>query len=374
MAIASYDVRRANAAYEQAFASGLLATLGSGQLVLGEQVECFEAEFARFCGTRHCVGVGNGLDALTLALRVLDIGPGDEVIVPAFTFVATWFAVSQLGACPVPVDVLGDGTINPGELRGAITARTRAIVPVHLFGRLADMEAISAAAKGLPIVEDAAQAHGARRNGRAAGAFGTLAAFSFYPTKNLGALGDGGAVTCDDEALARRVRALCNYGSRRKYHHEVLGQNSRLDALQARFLSAKLPDLDASNRRRRRIAARYRGAIGNLPGLVCPAWGEDDMVWHQFVVQTSARDRLQGALSERGVGTAIHYPVAPFDQPCYAGCYDRHRYPVAVRLARTVLSLPMADYLSDAEVALVAEAVGDSMARSARRPTSAGAA
>ena len=355
--VASYDVQRANAAYEHAFTHGLLNTLKSGQLILGHQVETFEQAFATYCGVRHCIGVGNGLDALTLALRAIGVKPGDEVIVPAFTFVATWFSVSQIGACPVPVDVLDDGTIDPAGLSAAVTAKTRAIVPVHLFGRLADMDAIMAAADGLPVVEDAAQAHGAKRTGRSAGAFGTLAAFSFYPTKNLGALGDGGAVTCNDDDLAHRVRLLSNYGSDRKYHHEVCGQNSRLDALQACFLAAKLPDLDSANLRRRQIAARYEHSFHGLDQLACPDRGSDDMVWHQYVIRTPERDQLQTALMEHGIGSAIHYPVAPFDQPCYVGRYDRLRFPVASRLARTVLSLPMAAYLSDIDVETVAGAV-----------------
>lgn len=355
--VPSYDVRRANAAYEHTFTRGLLGTLKSGQLILGQQVENFEQAFATYCGAQHCIGVGNGLDALTLALRAIGVAPGDEVIVPAFTFVATWFSVSQIGARPIPVDVLDDGTIDPAGLSAAITARTRAIVPVHLFGRLADMEAIMAAAGGLPVVEDAAQAHGAKRNGRSAGAFGALAAFSFYPTKNLGALGDGGAVTCNDDELAHRVRRLSNYGSDRKYHHEVCGQNSRLDALQACFLAAKLPDLDAANARRRQIAGHYEHSLAGLGNLVCPEQGGTDMVWHQYVVRTPDRGQLQAALMERGIGSAIHYPVAPFDQPCYAGQYDRLRYPVAARLAQTVLSLPMAAYLSDMDVEMVAEAI-----------------
>jgi len=355
--IAAYDVRRENAAYERQFGSDLVTILADGQLVLGNHVEAFETQFAAFCGTRHCVGVGNGLDALSLALQALGIGPGDDVVVPAFTFIATWFSVSRLGARPVPVDVLDDGTMDPGRPRAAMTARTRAIIPVHLFGRLADMAAIIEIAGDVPVVEDAAQAHGATRDGRRAGAFGVMAAFSFYPTKNLGALGDGGGVTCDDDQLARRVRALANYGSERKYRHEMVGQNSRLDALQARFLSTKLPELDRRNACRSRIAGQYLAALGTLPGLACPSPGADDMVWHQFVLRTPCRDRLQAALLDDGVGTAIHYPVAPFDQPCYAGLYDRKLCPVASRLAATVLSLPMAAYLSGAEVARVIAAV-----------------
>lgn len=355
--IPSYDVVRANARYRHALMAAAAVTMDGGELIGGEPLRAFEQAFAAYCGVGHCVGVGNGLDALALALRTLGVGVGDEVIVPAFTFVATWFSVSQLGALPVPVDVEDDGTINPRGIAPAITARTRAIVPVHLFGRLADMDAVLAAAGGIPVVEDAAQAHGASVKGRRAGALGVLAAFSFYPTKNLGALGDGGAVTTNDPALARLVRRLSNYGSDRKYRHEVLGQNSRLDTMQAGFLAAKLPDLDAANARRRHVAGRYRAGLEGVPGLACPTMGGEDMVWHQFVVRTAGRDRLQADLAQDGVGTTIHYPTAPFDQPCYAGGYDRTRYPVASRLADTVLSLPMADYLGDDEAAQVIEAV-----------------
>lgn len=365
--IAAYDVVRVNACHRHALMAAAAATMDGGELIGGEPLRAFEQAFAAYCGVGHCVGVGNGLDALALALRALGVGAGDEVIVPAFTFVATWFSVSQLGARPVPVDVGDDGTINPHGIAPAITARTRAVVPVHLFGRLADMGAVLAAAGGIPVVEDAAQAHGASVGGRRAGALGVLAAFSFYPTKNLGALGDGGAVTTDDPALARLVRRLSNYGSDRKYRHEALGQNSRLDTVQAGFLAAKLPDLDAANARRRHVAVRYRAGLEGTPGLACPATGGEDMVWHQFVVRTAERDRLQADLAQDGIGTTIHYPTAPFDQPCYAGGYDRARYPVASRLAATVLSLPMADYLADDEVAAVIQSVRAALPRPARQ-------
>ena len=334
--------------------------LDGGQLILGDRLQAFEQDFARCCGVRECVGVGNGLDALALALRALEVGPGDEVIVPAFTFAATWFAVSQAGARPVPVDVRPDGMIDPGLVAAAVTPRTRAIIPVHLFGALADMEAILAVAGrfGLAVVEDAAQAHGAERGGRRAGSFGAAAAFSFYPTKNLGALGDGGAVCTGDAALASRVRKLRNYGSDRKYHHEVPGQNSRLDELQAAYLAVKLPHLDAANERRRSVARRYHDhlAAARLPGIELPPPCPSS-VWHQFVLRAADRDRLQSLLARRGVGASVHYPVAPFDQPCFAGQHDRTRFPVAARLAGTVLSLPMGDYLSDAEVGHVIQAV-----------------
>ncbi len=360
MKIAAYEVARANAPFRSQLKDRFDQVVGDGHLVLGTCVQSFEQDFARFCGVSDCVGVGNGLDALALALKAAGVTPGDEVIVPAFTFAATWFAASQIGAKPVPIDVRSDGLMNPDLIEASITPRTRAIVAVHLFGALADMEAILAIGDrhGVAVVEDAAQAHGAERAGRRAGSFGVAAAFSFYPTKNLGALGDGGAVCTNDRALADRVRLLRNYGSTTKYHHDVVGQNSRLDELQAAFLAVKLPGLDAANERRRHVAQAYGHTIGQagtaaiaLPDLAA------GRVWHQFVVRSPSRDRLQGLLHDRGVGTLIHYPVAPFDQPCFTGWYDRRDFPVATRLAGTVLSLPMADYLTDAEIAHVARAI-----------------
>jgi dTDP-4-amino-4,6-dideoxygalactose transaminase len=362
MKVASYDVVRANAPYRAALTAATDAVLDSGHLILGDRLQAFEQAFASYSGARFGIGVGNGLEALALALRALGIGPGDEVIVPSFTFVATWLAVSQIGARPVPVDVRLDGMMDSTLIAAATTPHTRAIVPVHLFGALADMDAIMAiaASSGLEIVEDAAQAHGAERAGRRAGSFGIAAAFSFYPTKNLGAIGDGGAVCTSDADLAARIRRLRNYGSEQKYRHEVIGQNSRLDELQAAYLTVKLPHLHAANARRRQVAQRYneRLSTAHIPEielpLPCPS-----SVWHQFVVRSPLRSQLQTALAQRGVGTTIHYPVAPFDQPCFAGQYDRAQFPVATRLAETVLSLPMGDYLSDAEIEHVIQAMID---------------
>ena len=359
MKIAAYEVARANARYRSQFIAGLAQVLGSGQLILGTSLESFEHDFAQLCGVSDCIGVGNGLDALTLALKACGIGPGDEVIVPAFTFAATWFAASQIGAKPVPVDVRLDGMMNPRLIEASITSRTRAIVPVHLFGALADMDEILAIAEqhGIAVIEDAAQAHGAERAGRRAGSFGVAAAFSFYPTKNLGALGDGGAVCTGDPALADRIRRLRNYGSTTKYVHEVAGQNSRLDELQAAFLAVKLPDLDGANERRRHVARSYVQMIGQVdPAIMTLPDLSESCVWHQFVVRSPHRDRLLTLLQDRGVGTLIHYPVAPFDQPCFTADYDRSDFPVAARLAETVLSFPMGDYLTDAEIAHVAQA------------------
>ncbi len=263
--------------------------LGSGQFILGPEVEHFERAFADYLGAKHCVGVGTGLDALMLALAALGIGPGDEVIVPAATFVATWLAVSRVGATPVPVAVTEETfTLDPVAVEGAITDRTRAVIPVHLYGHPADLEAIADIARdhGLHVVDDAAQAHGARYRGRPIGALTTASAFSFYPTKNLGAVGDGGAVTTNDDSIAERVRMLRNYGAREKYRNEYLGWNSRLDPIQAAILRVKLERLDEWNSRRRRVADRYREGLSGLSWLRLPSeasWATH--VYHLFVIR-----------------------------------------------------------------------------------------
>ena len=337
MQIAAYDMLRANAPYRVALAAVTEAVLDSGQLIMGHHLDQFEEAFAHYCGTSHCIGTANGLDALALALEALGIGEGDEVIVPAFTFIATWFSVVQVGARPLPVDVRQDGLIDPDLIAAAITPRTRAVVPVHLFGTLADMESILAIARrfGVHVIEDAAQAHGAERGGKRAGSFGVASAFSFYPTKNLGALGDGGAVSTDDSALAARVRRL----------REGTLDRGDLD------LPVKLTHLDAANGKRRHVAQRYSSALSSasIEGLSLPQ-GCPSSVWHQYVIRTRDRSRLQQALAQGGVGTTIHYPVMPFQQSCFAGQYDGSQFPVATQLAETVLSLPMGDYLSDDEV------------------------
>jgi dTDP-4-amino-4,6-dideoxygalactose transaminase len=329
--------------------------LESGWFILGEEVEAFESEFAAYCGARHCVGVANGLDALHLVLRAMGIGAGDEVIVPSNTYVATWLAVSNVGATPIPVEP-DERTYNldPDRVEEAITPRTKAILPVHLYGQTADMDPINeiASAYGLKVVEDAAQAHGARYKGRRAGTLGDAAGFSFYPGKNLGALGDGGAVTTDDDALADRLRVLRNYGSRVKYYNEVKGCNSRLDELQAAMLRVKLRKLGEWNERRERAAALYLQTLEGVPDLVPPfVPGYADPAWHLFVVRHPRRDRLQQHLAARGVGTLIHYPLPPHLQRAYAELgLAAGDFPIAERQAGEVLSLPMGPHLSDEEV------------------------
>jgi dTDP-4-amino-4,6-dideoxygalactose transaminase len=335
--------------------------VSSGWYVLGPEVEAFEEEYAAFCDVRYAVSVASGLDALHLALRAMDIRPGDEVIVPSHTFIATWLAVSQCGATPVPVEPEeGTYNLNPTLIEEAITARTKAILPVHLYGQPADMDPILTIAKqhGLRVLEDGAQAHGARYKGKRLGAHGDAVAWSFYPGKNLGALGDGGAVTTNDPDIADRLRILRNYGSRVKYVHDVQGVNSRLDPLQAAILRVKLQHLDEWNARRGAIAARYLQRLSSL-GLIMPqvpVWA--DAVWHLFVVRHSQRELLQQYLTEAGIGTLIHYPIPPHRQPAYTdSAYAPDAFPMASRIANEVLSLPMWPQMSGEDVQRVIHAI-----------------
>lgn len=327
--------------------------LDSGWYILGPEVDAFEAEWAAFCEADHAVGVANGLDALILALRALDIGLGDEVIVPSNTYVATWLAVTAVGARPVPVEPdPATYNIDPDRIAAAITPATRVILTVHLYGQPADLDPILALARsrGIAVVEDAAQAHGARYKGQRIGAHGDMVCWSFYPGKNLGALGDGGAVTTNRADLADRIRMLRNYGSRVKYVNDVKGVNSRLDPIQAAVLQAKLPHLDAWTERRRAIAAAYFDGLRDS-GLILPqvpAWA--DPVWHLYVVRSPDRDGLQRRLTEAGVGTLIHYPIPPHMQTAYTDQgLAHHAMPLARDLAREVLSLPMGPHLAMAD-------------------------
>ena len=323
----------------------------SGWFVLGQEVEAFEAEYAAFCGTTHCVGLGNGLEALELTLRAWDLGAGAEVIVPSNTYIATWLAVTAVGAKIVPVEPTPGGpNIDPDRIEAAITPRTKVIMPVHLYGEPADMDAIMAlAAKhGLRVVEDVAQAQGAKVRGRRVGGLGDAGAHSFFPTKNFGAFGDGGAVTTNDAKLAERLRALRNYGSHVKYVNIERGFNSRLDEMQAAFLRAKLPRLDAWNEHRRHIAARYLDKLSDVPGLAlprAPQWAEP--VWHLYVVRTEQRAALMAALNQAAIGSLIHYPIPPHLQQAYADLgLAKGSLPLAEKLADTVLSLPMGAHMT----------------------------
>jgi dTDP-4-amino-4,6-dideoxygalactose transaminase len=338
-----------------------LRVMRSGWYILGPEVEAFEERFARYCGAKHCVGVANGLDAMVLALRAWGIGAGHEVIVPSNTYIATWLAVSHVGARPVPVEP-DERTYNidSARIEKAITRRTRAILPVHLYGQAADMRPIRAIAKrrGIKVLEDAAQAAGARYRGQRTGVLGDAGAFSFYPTKNLGAFGDAGALVTNDAAFANRVRALRNYGSRKRYVNEVQGVNSRLDPLQAALLGPRLDVLDEWNARRSRIAARYLEAFADTP-LVLPLTGDGcEHTWHLFVVRHKRRSAFRAALEKRGVGTDVHYPTPPHLQRAYAGLgLGKGSLPVSERLHREVLSLPIGPHMSQAEVEHVVEQV-----------------
>jgi dTDP-3-amino-3,4,6-trideoxy-alpha-D-glucose transaminase len=342
-------------------ADAALRVLDSPRVLLGPELEAFEAGWAAACGAGSAVGVGSGLDALSLGLRALGVGPGDEVLVPSHTFVATWLAVVHVGATPVPVDVSPvTGLWEPDAVAAAVGPRTRALLPVHLYGRPVDLDPLLdvAARDGLAVLDDAAQAHGARYRGRPLGGLAHATAWSFYPGKNLGALGDGGAVTTSDPEVERRLRSLRNYGSTEKYVHDEVGFNSRLDELQAALLSVKLRRLEEFNARRRRVADRYAAELTGL-GLTLPEtpdWAEP--VWHLYVVRTPHRDALRAHLASRGVETLVHYPVPPHRQPAFAGmALATATLPAADRLAAEVLSLPMGPHLSEPEQDHVIESI-----------------
>jgi dTDP-4-amino-4,6-dideoxygalactose transaminase len=345
---------------KQELDAAYLRFMESGWYVLGEETSCFEREYASYCQSEHCVGVGSGLDALHLALRALGVGPGDEVIVPSNTYIATWLAVTYAGATPVAVEPdIRTYNLDPVRVEAAITARTRVILPVHLYGQPADMDPIlcTAARHGLKVLEDNAQAHGARYKGRPCGSLGHAAAHSFYPGKNLGAFGEAGAVTTNDAALAERIRVLRNYGSEVKYYNRYKGFNARLDELQAAFLRVKLQHLDRWNERRRERAHEYLAGLKDCPDLILPFvpdWGEP--VWHQFVVRHPAREALRENLARAGIGSLIHYPIPPHLSEAYADMgHKPGAFPRAEELARTVLSLPMGPHLSREQAAYVME-------------------
>ena len=339
--------------------------MASGRFILGPEVSAFEKEFAAYCQTAHAIGVGSGLDALRLILLGYGVGRGDEVAVPSHTFIATWLAVTQTGATPVPVEPEpATFNITAEVVEAAITPSTKAIIPVHLYGHPVDMDGIVALGRerGIAVIEDAAQAHGARYRARRAGCLADAAAFSFYPVKNLGATGDAGAITTDDDALAERVRMLRNYGSRIKYHHDLPGLNSRLDSLHAGMLRIKLRHLDEWNERRRAVADLYAQRLGGIEGLALPVaadWAEP--VWHLFVVRHPQRRWLQERLSDAGVETIIHYPIPPHLTGAYAAAFKGVRLPVAERLGDEVLSLPIGPHLALEDAERVAVAVRDAL-------------
>ncbi|OIO66277.1 MAG: erythromycin biosynthesis sensory transduction protein eryC1 [Zetaproteobacteria bacterium CG_4_9_14_3_um_filter_49_83] len=320
--------------------------MSSGWYIQGQELAAFEREFADYSETDHCIGVANGLDALHLILRAYGIGAGDEVIVPSNTFIATWLAVSHAGATPVPVEPESRFyNIDPERIEAAVTPRTKAIIAVHLYGHPADMDPIMDIAKrhNLKVIEDAAQAHGARYKGRRVGCLSDAAGFSFYPGKNLGAFGDGGAVTTNDPILAEKVRELGNYGSRVKYHHDAVGFNSRLDELQAAFLRVKLKKMDAWNEQRNAVAQFYLQEFSQLKGIDLPAINTgDEHVWHLFVIRTKDRKLLMASLSACGVGTLVHYPIPSHLSGAYSDMgFQLGDFPICEAMAEEVLSIPI---------------------------------
>ncbi len=348
------DLRAQQAEIANDIDAALAEVFATASFIGGPQVAAFERDYAAYIGADHCVGVANGTDALELALRAVGVTAGGEVVLPANTFIATAEAVSRIGATPVLVDVDPERLlIDPAAVEAALTERVQAVIPVHLFGQVAPVEQIRGitAARGIPIVEDAAQAQGARRRGRAAGTLGVIAATSFYPGKNLGAAGDAGAVTTDDEDLATRVRLLGAHGSRTKYVHELVGVNSRLDTIQAVVLSAKLKLLDDWNDRRRAAAARYAALLGDVAGVATPVTDPaNEDVWHLYVVRVDDRDRVLGELTQAGVGAGVHYPTAIHETPAYAHLgHGPGSFPVAERAAREILSLPLFPHITAAQ-------------------------
>ena len=353
------DLLGINARDRDALIAAFTRVLDSGWYVMGKELDAFEREYAAYCGTRHCVGVGNGLDALTLSLRAWRelgvLATGDEVIVPANTYIATILAITENGLTPVLVEPdAATCNLDASRIEAQLSTRTRAILPVHLYGQTADMSAINALARrhGLKVLEDCAQAHGARHAGVRAGALGDAAGHSFFPSKNLGALGDGGAVTTNDDALADTLRALRNYGSQRKYENLHKGVNSRLDELQAALLRVKLSHVDADNQRRREIANHYLGEI-RQPQITLPVVGaNNEPVWHVFVVRSPAREALQKHLQDCAVDTLIHYPLPPHQQQAYRE-WNSRVYPVTEAIHREVLSLPISPVMSETQVQAV---------------------
>jgi dTDP-4-amino-4,6-dideoxygalactose transaminase len=354
------DLAAAYHALKPALDAAFQRVMASNSLMLGPELAAFEQEFAGYCGAKHCVGVASGLDALVLILRAYGIGPGDEVVVPANTYIATWLAVSHVGANPVPVEPDAQScNIDPAEVAAAITPRTRAIIAVHLYGLPADMAPLRelADAHKLKLIEDAAQAHGARYRGVRAGALGDAAGFSFYPTKNLGAAGDAGAVVTSDAGLADTVRLLRNYGSAKRYENEMVGYNSRLDELQAALLRVKLRVVDDWNQARGRVATRYMEILADCKEVVLPPVLPDcDPVWYLFVIRSPDRDALQSRLAADGIATLIHYPIPPHRSGAYRNL-QFGPFPITDALSQSLLSLPIYPFMPEQDVDRVGSAI-----------------
>ena len=361
MKVSFLDLKASFSEIQPEIEDAMLESVRSGQYIGGSNVESFESAFGHFVGSDFCIGVANGLDALVLSLKVLGVKSGDEVIVPSNTFIATWLAVTQCGATPVPVEPNAETyNIDSKLIEAKITERTKVIIPVHLYGQPADLDEILALAKAhnIYVVEDAAQAHGACYKGRKIGSHGDLVTWSFYPGKNLGALGDGGAITTNNAALAERLRALRNYGSSERYVHTALGSNSRLDPVQAAVLSVKLRHLQEWNDRRVRIASIYNEAFKGLPIVLPSVRSHNDPVWHLYCIRVKNRDKFRKRLSSMGIETLIHYPIPPHLQDAYRFLNFGHRsFPVAESIASELLSIPIGPSLKKAQVDYVVNGI-----------------
>lgn len=362
MKVAFVDLKSDYIANKQELDAAYENFMSSNSYVLGPELDIFEKSFAKYCGTEYCVGVGNGLDALYLILRAMEICVGDEVIVPANTYIASWLAVSYAGGIPVPVEPnMSTYNIDPERIEAAITPKTKAIMAVHLYGQPADMDAINIIAKkhGLKVIEDAAQAHGAAYKNKKAGALADAAGFSFYPTKNLGALGDGGAVTTNDEKLAIKIKLLRNYGSSIKYHNEIKGVNSRLDELQAAFLKVKLTKLDKNNAHRQQIARTYLRHLSELQEIILPHvpnWANP--AWHLFVIRHKERDNLIERLKSKGITTLIHYPIPPHLSTAYSDFgLKLGDFPITEQISQEILSIPIGPHLTEEAAFSVIDAI-----------------
>lgn len=350
--ISFLDLFAINERYRQEIEHSIQEVLDSGWYLQGEKNNEFCKNFASYCGTKYCLGVANGLDALRLIIRGYGFGFGDEIIVPANTFIATVLAITENGCKPVFVEPnINTYNINPELVEKSITSKTKAIMAVHLYGQLADVETLSKIAKkyGLKLIEDSAQAHGAILNRKRAGSFGDAAGFSFYPGKNLGALGDAGCITTNDKELYEKCKALANYGSDYKYHHIYKGINSRLDEIQAAILNVKLKYLDQDNEIRRTISKQYREQVDNSRIILPTVTTEESHVWHIFVVRTNSRDKLASFLKESGIQTNIHYPIPPHQQQAYSE-YEKDSYPITEQIHKQVLSIPISPVLSQQDV------------------------
>ncbi len=344
---------------EKEIEQACLRVIRSGHYIMGPELQSFETEFSSYCQVKYCLGVGNGLDALRLLLMAYDIGPGDEVLVPSNTFIATWLAVSQCGAIPVPIEPDADSfNMSTDAIEAQISPNTKAIIPVHLYGQPADMDEIMHIAdkNNLIVIEDAAQAQGAKYKGRMVCSLGHAAATSFYPGKNLGALGDAGAVLTNDSSIADKVRLLRNYGSTEKYRHDIVGFNSRLDEIQAAILRVKLKHLDSWNTRRRSISSLYQRLITNPIVQKPVSLNHLEHAWHLYVIRCNRRDDLQKFLARNGIQSLIHYPIPPHRQACYFS-YAKEKLPLAESMAEQILSLPISPSLEDDEIYYVAECI-----------------